>query len=129
MKTLFTKVKAWFVAKVHEVKAAVSIVSAALVLKAAGMNREAVMSFARSQAGNLNIQGVISFMVLAFIALLFIATFTPVLETTVSSDNVTNPTTGAFLDMSVWIIPVAAIVGIILAGVGLFKATRGKRGG
>lgn len=114
---------------VYQVRKAVSVALAAMVMKAAGQSRAAVMTFARCQCGALAINGLISFMVMAFIALLFIATFTPTLESSVSSDNVTNATTGAFLDMSVWIIPVAVIVGIILAGVGLFKASRSKKGG
>ncbi len=84
-----------------------------------------VMKIVDAEAGNVNPKALITMLVLAFIGLMFIGTFTPVLESSVGSDNVTNATTGAFLDLSVWLIPVGATVGIILTGVAMFKGKNG----
>lgn len=67
------------------------------------------------------IKGIFLGIIVIYISLMFIINMTPTLETDVSSANITNPMTSTLIDMSVWIVPVLAIVGIIAAGFGYFK--------
>lgn len=67
------------------------------------------------------IKGIFLGIIVIYIALMFIVNMTPTLESDVSSANITNPMTSTLIDMSVWIVPVLAIVGIIAAGFAFFK--------
>lgn len=66
--------------------------------------------------------------IVIMICLMFIVQVTPTLEENVTSANITNATTSMLVDMSVWVVPVLAIVGVIMAGFAMFKL-RGKGGG
>ena len=66
--------------------------------------------------------------IVIFICLMFIVEVTPMIETGVTSANISNPTTSMLIDMLVWVVPVLAIVGVIMAGFAMFKL-RGKGGG
>ena len=74
------------------------------------------------------LKGVFSGIIIIFIALLFIVNFTPTIESEISSSNITNTTTSMLVDMSEWVIPVVALVGVIIAAFALFKATRSRGG-
>ena len=71
------------------------------------------------------LKGVMVGIIIIFIAMMFITNMTPQLESSVSSANITNPTTSMLVDMSVWIIPVLAIAGVIMGGFSFFKMRRG----
>lgn len=70
----------------------------------------------------MDIGKMVSGILLAFIAVMFVLNFVPVLETEIVTTNVTNTFVAAMLDMSVWIIPAVAVVGVILA---IVKSMRG----
>jgi len=67
------------------------------------------------------LRGVVTGIVLIFVAIMFIVGITPEFESSVSSVNITNSTTSTLIDMSEWIIPVLAIVGVILGGFTIFR--------
>lgn len=73
------------------------------------------------------IKGVFVGIIVIYIAIMFIVQMTPTMESDISSANITNPMTSSLVDMSEWIIPVLAIVGVIIAGFAAFKL-RGGRG-
>jgi heme/copper-type cytochrome/quinol oxidase subunit 2 len=52
-------------------------------------------------------------LILIFVGLYFVATFTPILG------NITSPggIVGTFLEIAIWVIPLLAIVGLIIYGV------------
>ena len=64
--------------------------------------------------------------ILIFVAIMFIVGITPTFETNISSANITNPLTSTLVDMSEWVIPVLAIVGVILGGLAIFQARRNR---
>lgn len=72
------------------------------------------------------IKGVFLGIIVIYVALIFIVQMTPTLETDVSSANITNPMTSTLIDMSVWVVPVLAIVGIFIAGFAFFKLGKGR---
>jgi len=67
------------------------------------------------------LRGVVTGIVLIFVAIMFIVGITPEFESSVSSANITNSTTSTLIDMSEWIIPVLATVGVILGSFAIFK--------
>jgi len=75
------------------------------------------------------VQSVMVGIVVLYVAIMFIVSMTPQLETDISSANITNPMTSGMIDMSVWIIPVLAIVGCFMAAFALFRLRGGKGGG
>ena len=80
-----------------------------------------------SQAGSVNLKALMTTIIIAFIALIFIVQFTPTIETNVSSANITNTFTSSMVDMAVWILPVGAVVGVIFGIIKLFGG--GRKGG
>lgn len=66
--------------------------------------------------------------IVLFVALMFIVNMTPTLETDVSSANITNTMTSSMIDMSVWIVPVLAIVGCFMGAFGLFRLSKTGNG-
>lgn len=75
------------------------------------------------------IKGVFTGIIIIYIAIMFIVNMTPTMEEDISSANITNPMTSSLIDMSEWVIPVLAIVGIILAGFAFFKMRKAGKGG
>lgn len=73
------------------------------------------------------IRGLFVGIIVVFIALMFIVEIVPQMEENISSANITNPMTSTLIDMSVWVVPVLAIVGIIIATFAFFKL-RGRGG-
>ena len=72
------------------------------------------------------IKNVMVGIILLYVAIMFIVTMTPTLETDISSANITNPMTSTMVDMSEWIVPVLAIVGVFIGAFALFRLGRGK---
>lgn len=72
------------------------------------------------------IKGVFLGIIVIYIAIMFIVNMTPQMESDISSSNITNPMTASLVDMSEWIIPVLAIVGIIIAGFAFFRMRGGR---
>jgi len=67
--------------------------------------------------GKFNIAGIFTFSIMGLIGLMFIMEFVPELETAATGFTSTSTIVAAMVDMSVWIIPIVAIVSIILVGV------------
>lgn len=65
---------------------------------------------------------VFSGIIVIFIALMFIIQITPTMESSIDSANITNATTSMLVDMSEWVVPVLALVGVILGGFAFFKS-------
>ena len=65
---------------------------------------------------------VFSGIIIIFIAIMFIVQMVPTMETEISSANITNPTTSMLVDMSEWVVPVLALIGVILGGFAFFKS-------
>lgn len=62
-----------------------------------------------------------------FVIIMFLVGFIPTMESNVSSANITNTTVSSMVDMAVWVIPLAAVVGVILAGIGLMQWKKSRR--
>jgi len=71
------------------------------------------------------LKGVFTGIIVIFIAILFIVQMVPTMETSISSANITNPTTSMLVDMSAWVIPVLALLGVILGGFAFLKSRKG----
>lgn len=72
------------------------------------------------------IKGILVGIVVLYIGIMFIVNMTPSLESDVTSANITNPMTSNLVDMSEWLIPVLAIVGVFMGGFALFKMRTGR---
>jgi len=68
------------------------------------------------------LKGIITGIILIFVGIMFVVGITPDFEASVDSANITNSTTSTLIDMSEWIIPVLAIVGLMLGGFALLKS-------
>lgn len=82
--------------------------------------------FLTCQRGAIALTALLSSLIIAFIALIFIVQFTPMVETDVSSANITNNFTSSMIDMAVWILPVGGIVAVFY---GIFSMFRGRNNG
>lgn len=71
------------------------------------------------------LKAVFSGIIIIFITIMFIVQVTPTYESEISSANITNTTTSMLVDMSEWVIPVLALVGVILGAFAFFR-TRQK---
>ena len=71
------------------------------------------------------LKAVFSGIIIIFIAIMFIVQMTPTMESNISSANITNATTSMLVDMSKWVVPVLAIIGVIMGGFAFLK-TRGQ---
>lgn len=67
------------------------------------------------------LKAVFSGIIIIFIAIMFIVQVTPTMESSISSANITNATTSMLVDMSEWVVPVLALVGVILGAFAFFK--------
>lgn len=74
------------------------------------------------------IKGVFLGIIVIYIAIMFIINMTPQMESDITSANISNSLTSSLVDMSEWIIPVLAIVGVIIAGFGFFRMRGRGRG-
>lgn len=72
------------------------------------------------------LKAVFSGIIIIFIAIMFIVQITPTMESNISSANISNETTSMLVDMSEWVVPTLALVGIILGGFAFFKGRRGR---
>lgn len=68
------------------------------------------------------LKGVLTGIIVIFIAILFIVQFTPTMESNISSANITNTTTSMLVDLSKWVVPTLAILGVILGGFSFFRS-------
>lgn len=62
----------------------------------------------------MNLGKVVSGLLVSFIGIMFILGFVPVLEAEIVTTEITNSFVATMLDMSVWIVPAVAVIGIIL---------------
>ena len=110
-------------------KGAVAVVKGALAVVRFQLRVAVKFAKVAAQAGSVNLKALMTTIIIAFIALIFIVQFTPTIETNVSSANITNTFTSSMVDMAVWILPVGAVVGVIFGIIKLFGGGRSKGGG
>jgi len=67
---------------------------------------------------------VMKVLILAFIGLMFVLTITPLIEAEITATTITNTTVLAILAIIEWVIPVAALVGIIYVAFKMFTGAR-----
>lgn len=79
-----------------------------------------------SNVGAVNIQVVMSSLIIAFVALLFVINVTPTIETEITSANITNTFTSSMIDMASWLLPVGGIVAVFY---GIFTMFRNRGNG
>jgi hypothetical protein len=72
----------------------------------------------------MKLKAIITFMLLGYIAMMWISEMTPDMEGSVSTANITNSMTASSIDMAVWIIPVLAAVAVIVSGLRQFLSGR-----
>lgn len=104
-----------------------------LPMKAKAFNRGyvegqlAVSMFANrltaGQVGAISVGTLIQTIILAFVAFIFIISFTPTIEGT-STANISNSFTKSMAEMAKWVIPVGAIVGVLYGVFRLFQSSR-----
>lgn len=75
------------------------------------------------------IKGVLVGIIVLYVGIMFIVTMTPTLESDISSANITAPMTSSLVDMSEWVVPVLAIVGLFMAAFAMFKLGRSGNNG
>jgi uncharacterized protein (DUF697 family) len=63
--------------------------------------------------------------IMAFVAILFLIEFAPILEAAVTASTATNTLTVALIGMSEWIVPAAGLIAVF---VGAFAIIRSRRG-
>lgn len=68
------------------------------------------------------LKAVFSGIIIIFIAIMFVVQITPTMESSISSANITNTTTSMLVDLTEWVIPVLALVGLILGGFAFFRS-------
>ena len=72
------------------------------------------------------IKGVLVGIIVLYVGIMFVVTMIPTLESDISSANITAPMTSSIIDMSSWVIPVLALVGLFMAAFAMFKLGRVK---
>ena len=70
------------------------------------------------------LKGLMGGLIIVFIGIMFVIGITPTIESGVATANITNSLTSMLVDMSGWIIPVLAIVGLIMAAFLFIKSKR-----
>jgi len=76
--------------------------------------------------GKFNIAAVIGFLVLGYVCVELIVNLAPSLLN-VNTDNITNPIVATGVGIAQWLIPLAAVVGLIMVAVGHFGGAAHSR--
>ncbi len=63
---------------------------------------------------------------IAFITIMFLLGFVPVLESQISSATITNDFLASMIDMSAWVVPGVGIIAVILGVLALLRRGRGE---